>query len=353
MEQTMNDFAPDYMNIVNAANNVKPKRLPLYEHNINIDFMEKYYGRQFGYLANGDYEDQLEFMDIYTGFFREMEYDTVSFECCISPVMPGSGALGGHQPGVIRDRETFEAYPWEQIPDIFFEHYDSQFRALRERMPEGMKAVGGPGNGVFECVQDVVGYTQLSYIMIDDPQLYEDLFLAVGKVFVEIWTRFMKDYSDIYCVCRFGDDLGFKSQTLISHESILRDVIPQYRKITDLVHSYDKPFLLHSCGQIFDVMDAMIDEGGIDAKHSNEDQIAPFSEWVNRYGDRIGNFGGVDMNVLCMNTEDEIRSYINEVIEYSVDKGGFAIGSGNSIPNYVPLEGYLAMIEAVKAYRSQ
>jgi hypothetical protein len=30
---------------------------------------------------------------------------------------------------------------------------------------------------------------------------------------------------------------------------------------------------------------------------------------------------------------------------------GYALGSGNSIPDYVPVEGYLAMIEGAKAIR--
>ncbi|GAH43897.1 unnamed protein product, partial [marine sediment metagenome] len=56
-------------------------------------------------------------------------------------------------------------------------------------------------------------------------------------------------------------------------------IIPQYKKIVDLVHSYGKPFLLHSCGNIFSVMEDIISIAGIDAKHSNEDEIAPFSMW--------------------------------------------------------------------------
>ena len=31
--------------------------------------------------------------------------------------------------------------------------------------------------------------------------------------------------------------------------------------------------------------------------------------------------------------------------------GGYALGSGNSIPDYVPVEGYLAMVEGVRARR--
>ena len=41
-------------------------------------------------------------------------------------------------------------------------------------------------------------------------------------------------------------------------------------------------------------MDDLIDEAKIDAKHSNEDQIDPFSVWVQRYGNKIGNLGGID-----------------------------------------------------------
>jgi hypothetical protein len=37
-------------------------------------------------------------------------------------------------------------------------------------------------------------------------------------------------------------------------EEIRKHIIPHYNRIADLVHSYDKPFLLHSCGKIYDVM---------------------------------------------------------------------------------------------------
>lgn len=54
-----------------------------------------------------------------------------------------------------------------------------------------MKAVGGPGNGVFECVQDVVGYEELCYIKADDEELYEDIFNTVGKMMYLIWEELL------------------------------------------------------------------------------------------------------------------------------------------------------------------
>lgn len=349
----MGQFTPDYTNIVKAAKNITPDRMPIYEHAISERIMEKILNRQFAGLYEGNKEDRREFFRIYNGFYKAMGYDTVTFERCIGPVMPGSGALGQHKPGTIKNREDFEKYPWKEIPDLFFKAYSEDFELLGEQMPEGMKAIGGPGNGVFECVQDVVGYTDLCYISADDPELYHDLFAAVGNMMYSIWERFLEKFGDLYVVCRFGDDLGFKSTTLIPPEDIKMKIIPRYRRIIELVHSHNKPFLLHSCGQIFDVMEDLIHIAGIDAKHSNEDQIAPFSVWVEKYGDRIGNFGGVDTDHLCRKSEKEIRENVREVVGYSIHSGGFALGSGNSIPDYVPVEGYLAMVETAREIRGE
>ncbi len=346
------DFQPDFRNVEGAARNIEAKRLPLYEHIICPEIMETILGRKFAGLAEGDTADRREYFSEYCAFFRRMGYDTVSFERCIGPVMPGSGALGNHRPGVVRTRADFERYPWAEIPEAFFTAYSADFAGLRDGMPAGMKAVGGPGNGVFECVQDITGYTELCYIAADDPELYADLFAAVGRTNLAIWRRFMAEFGEAYCVLRFGDDLGFKSNTLISFDDIRNLVVPEYRGIVDLVHAYGKPFLLHSCGRIFDVMDELV-AAGIDAKHSNEDQIAPFPLWVERYGDRIGNFGGADTDFICRNDPATIREYVRDVISRSVGHGGFAFGSGNSIPDYVPAEGYLAMVRAVREWRGE
>lgn len=347
----MKEFMPDYRNIFDAASNRTARRAPLYEHQISDAVMERVQGREFRGLFGGNAADKKEYFRNFCAFFRKMGYDTVSFERCIGPVMPGSGALGEHKPGVIHCRADFDRYPWHELKDRYFRAYAEDFELLGEVMPAGMKAIGGVGNGVFECVQDVVGYVNLCYISSDDPALYADLFAAVGRAMHEIWEEFLRRFGDLYCVCRVGDDLGFKSSTLLSAEDIRAHVIPRYKPVVDLVHAAGKPFLLHSCGNIFSVMDDIISIARIDAKHSNEDEIAPFREWIERYGGRIGNFGGVDTDHLCRKGEAEIREITIEAIRCAEGRGGFALGSGNSIPDYVPVEGYLAMVNAAREYR--
>ncbi len=344
-------FKPDYRNIVDAAYNRRPARLPLYEHLINIDFIEKVLDRPLAELISGSDADVLEYFKHYCGFFKDMTYDTVSFEFCIGPILPDSGALLGERAGPIQNRSDFENYPWDKLPELFWQTADRQYKALAETLPEGMKLIGGVGNGAFEISEDLVGFEYLSYMQIDDPQLFADLYTKIGDLMVQIWSEFLKRYGHLYGVCRFGDDLGFKTGTLMAPSTIVSHIVPQYKRVIDLVHNAGLPFLLHSCGCIFDVMDQIID-AGIDAKHSNEDVIAPFDRWIEDYNDRIGLFGGIDVDLLCSQTPDKTCEYVAQVGQkFRKECKGYALGSGNSIPGYVPVDGYMAMIEAAHRIR--
>lgn len=350
------ECTPDYRNIVLAARNHPAPRLPLYEHGFGGKIIRELTGlTPYDTWYSTDMKESLEGWRQFWEFWRLMGYDTVSMDFGVCGALVGGGALGGHQEGCIKDRADFERYPWDEIPQRYFDRYAPYIRNFAETCPPGMKAVGGVGNGIFEALQDIVGYLNLCYIKGDDEDLFYDLFEAMGQVQIKIWEKFLPLYHDVFCVLRFGDDLGYKCQTLISPDDIRRCVIPVYQKILSMVHTQTgKPFLLHSCGCIFDVMDDLIDTAGIDAKHSNEDQIAPFTEWVERYGSRIGNFGGLDTGVLCTETPETIRAMTLdclERIERIPNHGGIAFSSGNSIPDYVPTEGYLAMVEAVRDWR--
>jgi len=347
----MLEFQPNYHNIIDSARNKKPSRYPLYEHIISEKVMEKILDYNFSNLYHGNESEKREYFYNYCKFFQKTGYDTVSFECPINEVMPNSGALFGDSEGAIRTREDYENYPWEDIPHNFFKKYSNDFKLLKEQMPEGMNAIGGPGNGVFECVQDLVGFEKLCYIWGENPKLFSDIFTKTGKIIYKIWKEFLLKFADIYAVCRFGDDLGFQSSTLLTPNSIKKNILPQYKKIVELVHSYNKPFLLHSCGNIFNIMDDLICYVKIDAKHSNEDNIAHFEVWLNKYGDKIGNFGGVDTDVLCREDEQSIKKYVDNIFHLAKNYQGIAFGSGNSIPDYVPVSGYIAMVEKFRELR--
>jgi len=339
-------FTPDYNNIVAVANGRAPARTPLYEHFVNDESIEQISG-----IALRGLEPE-EYLRRYCEFYRRMGYDAVPFEGCIAAVFPGGGALGDrrHDPA-IKGREDFEKYPWDEVFDRYFREFTPMFRAFEKALPPGMKAIGGAGSGPFECAQDLCGYENLCYWIHDDPELLQDLFARIGDVSVAIWRRLLTEFGDSICVARFGDDLGFKSGTSLGDDATRTFVLPQYIPIIAEVHRQGKPFLLHSCGNLFGVMDDII-AAGVNAKHSNEDVIAHFGEWIDRYSDRIGLCGGVDVDALCRFSLDELGPYIDNLFAKAQGRA-VAIGSGNSIPPYVPPEKYLFMVERVRKLRGE
>jgi uroporphyrinogen decarboxylase len=331
--------------------NRRPTRLPIYEHIISPVIMEQILNSEFADLIEGETADQIEFFRQYCRFFREMTHDTVSYEVTICTTLPDHGAIFGSRPGPIQNRSDFDAYPWSELPDRYWKVAASRFDALSKSLPPGMKAAGGIGNGVFELSEDLVGFEYLAYMTVDDPELLDHLYGKIGDLMVEIWSVFLDRYADGFAVCRFGDDLGFKTSTLVSPKMIRQFILPQYKRVIDLIKAAGKPFLWHSCGNIFAIMDDVL-ALGIDAKHSNEDAIAPFDKWISLYGDRIGLLGGIDVDLLCTEDPGEIIKIVYERGKrFRMTAQGYALGSGNSIPDYVPVDSYLALVEAANQIR--
>jgi hypothetical protein len=345
-----NVFEPDYRNILQVLNNEKPARLPLYEHHIDAPFIEKAIGKKLGVESNKPKELEHYYSEV-IGFWKDMTFDAFDYEAAICEIYPNHGAILGGMLGPIQTREDFEKYPFDKLPEIFWEAYTPHLEAIRKVLPPGMKAFGGCGYGIFESSEDLVGFESLAVLQYLDPELFADLFIKIGDLYEVLWTEMIERYDDLFVFYRMGDDLGYKTATLLEPETIRTHILPQYKRVIDIVHNNGKKFLLHSCGNIFEIMDDIIDLG-IDAKHSNEDEIAPFEKWIELYGDRIGLFGGIDVNTLCLNSYDDVFNIVFEKgKKYMNMSKGFGLGSGNSIAEYVPVDGFMGMVDAVKELR--
>ena len=109
-------------------------------------------------------------------------------------------------------------------------------------------------------------------------------------------------------------------------------------------------FIVHSCGNLKVVMDDIINYVGIDAKHSFEDTSYPVIEYKRLYGEKIAILGGVDMDKLSRMPNREFREYVRRIIRECAPGGGYALGCGNSVANYVDLKNYLSMLEMGRIY---
>ena len=92
---------------------------------------------------------------------------------------------------------------------------------------------------------------------------------------------------------------------------------------------------------------------GWGAKHSFEDSIEPVWESKCKYGDRVALLGGFDMDKICRFGTDEVRKHTRVLIDKCSGNGGWALGTGNSVANYVNIENFLTMLEEGYLYGSR
>jgi uroporphyrinogen decarboxylase len=114
-----------------------------------------------------------------------------------------------------------------------------------------------------------------------------------------------------------------------------------------------KMFWYHCCGNVYrsGVLKDLIEDVGIDAFHAFQDQILPVAQFQARYGRQVVCLGGVDVDCLARLTEGPLRAYVREILTSCMPGGRFALGSGSTVTNYVPLNSYLAMLD--ESYRWQ
>ncbi len=170
---------------------------------------------------------------------------------------------------------------------------------------------------------------------------------AVARRVDEVLCTVVETTAAMECVGAqwLNDDMGFKNGPMASPETLRTYIFPTQKRICEIAHRHGKPILLHSCGNLEEITAELIDEVGIDAKHSFEDVIMPVWEVKRRWGKRMALLGGVDMDVLARGSEEQVRAYTRRCIEECAPGGGWALGSGNSVANYLPVGNFLAMLD--------
>ncbi|HUT55922.1 MAG TPA: uroporphyrinogen decarboxylase family protein [bacterium] len=239
--------------------------------------------------------------------------------------------------GPIMSWDDFKRFRWPR--DI--KAVNAMSRTMAKRVPDGMKVMVIPG-GVFEWTTWLMGLVPFSYALADQPDLVDAVIEKVTSLIAAVVEDIMTEpnVGGIF----MGDDLGFYSGTFVSPRVLREKFLPRTRQIVDITHKAGGVFVLHTCGNMYAVMDDII-AMGVDAKHSYEDKIMPVEEVHAKWGDRIGIIGGVDMNLMAKGSEDEVRARTRQVLDLCATKGRYVLGTGNSVANYVPLGNYLAMID--------
>jgi len=243
--------------------------------------------------------------------------------------------------GPITSWAEFEAYPW---PDPA----RAGTRALEwceHNLPDDMCVVAGGGFGhIAEHLIWLMGYETICYALYDDRDLVRAISDRIVAVFAEV-MRLVLQFPRVRATWG-SDDLGHRSGTLLSPSDTREFILGGHKLMAQMSHAAGRPYMLHSCGNLAAIMDDLVDDVRIDAKHSFEDTIENVMDAKDTYGARIALLGGIDVDFLCTASPDAIRRRVNATLDKCMPGGGYCLGTGNSVANYIPLESYLVMLDA-------
>lgn len=329
---------PDFSQILKVFIRKKPDRPVLFDFFLNDELFQKVTGKDMKTLSLEEQLDtQLETFLIFGYDYLTIKCEEFKFNKSDRPTESSTLMTGN---GQITNQEEFVKYLWPKTSEMRKDVLDMKWA---KRDYEGLKLiVYGPG-GILENVTDILGYDNMCYLLYDEEELISNIFSKVGSLMLEYYKEVI-DYEKVGAII-YNDDWGFKNSTLIAPDTLRKYVFPWVKQIVELAHSRNKPIMLHSCGNLGDIMDDIF-ALGFDAKHSYEDIILPVEEAYMKWIDKIAIIGGIDVDFICRSAPEDVYARCRNMLKISEEKGGYALGTGNSVPNYVPYDNYCAMLSA-------
>ena len=328
---------PDFSNLLAVLERKKPSRPTLFEFFLN----DRLYQRLVPEGPSPE-DGELAWPNYIVKAFCQAGYDYAAilppgFDFPSARIQVGR-TISINEGALITDRASFNVYAW---PDPHTTQYEMMDRL---RLPSGMKLIGYSPDGLLENVIKLVGYERLCYLLLDDEKLVADVFEEVGARLLRYYELLSRPASVGACIA--NDDWGFKTQTMLSPQDMRRFVFPWYKKIVQAVHSTGKPVILHSCGYFQRIAADIAGEMRFDARHSYEDVILPVEEVYEQYQSQFGILGGIDVDFICRSSPEAVYRRSKAMLARAAVRGGYALGTGNSVPDYVPDAGYFAMTRA-------
>lgn len=202
------------------------------------------------------------------------------------------------------------------------------------------------GGCYYGHLRNLCGVKTSSYLFCDAPELVEELFERIYIVCAEGIKRaagagLRIDYLG------FGEDIAFKTSTLVSPAMFRKFLLPRYKKIVELARQNGIEITYYdSDGNINPFMELYF-EAGIDAFWPCE--VAADMDPVDlrkRYGKRIKMAGGMDKRELAKG-KDAIKKEVMRKVPL-IEEGGYIPAIDHSVSSDISLENYTYFISLLK-----
>ncbi len=336
-------YHPDFNRLRTTLYAGKADRVPLMELGIDEGLMGQFLGRPIQTL-----QDKID-------FFRCAGYDYIKLSPIINMNPAGIEPQGGlaqsqaseldrartwgtEGKGVITNWQEFERFQWAEVNDEMFRLFEEAEKLL----PEEMQIIGQYGD-IFTFTWEFMGFETFSFALVENPELVAAIFDRVGTIIYSLFER-MAQFDRVGGLF-YSDDIAYYSGLMVSPRTLHTFLFPWMKKIGELCKRRHIPFIYHTDGRLWDILEDLL-ALGINALQPIEPKAMDIREVKQKYGDRLGLVGSVDVDLLARGKPEDIRAVVKGLIKDVGFKGGYCVGSGNTIPNYIPITNYRAMLEA-------
>lgn len=147
------------------------------------------------------------------------------------------------------------------------------------------------------------------------------------------------------------EDMGYTKAPFVSPALYKEFIFPYHKRVADFIHSYDLPFIMHSCGRIRPLLPHLVDAGidGLQALEAKAGQHVV--EMAEATGNKIAFMGNLDIRAFESNDrqtlEAEIIPKLTAVREKRIP---YVFFSDHSIPKSVKLETYRYALDLHKKF---
>ena len=231
------------------------------------------------------------------------------------------------------------------------EHLEDRF-ALLDKYQEAVK---GTGIGLFVLTGDffctafdsIFGFENFMYLLNDEPDLIEEILERYARHYAQMAERLTGyDLTFFYA----GDDIAFKSGTLINPEKMRKIWLPRMDRIMEPARKRGIPILYHSDGNIINLLPDLIDIG-VSAINPVEPYGMDIRDVKRKFGRHLSIVGNLDAGGnLSMGTPDDVREEARRLIDDVGKDGGLVLASSHSITRNIKPDNFLAMIETAQTY---
>lgn len=337
---------PNFKNLQNTLFNIKSDSIPLIELGIDQRIKSTILNRPLLSL-----KDDIEFM-------YHMGYDFIKLQPQIqfnlqtqkiakstvnSQVKQAADrAWAPDSEGTIKSWSEFEKFNWPEKSQIDY----SRFEEVRNLLPEGMGVIGQYGD-IFTLAWELMGFENFAMAIYEQPEFVIALFDKISDLILDTFDN-MADMDWVGALW-YSDDIAYSSGAMINPRILRTYFFPLLKRIGDRAKEKNIPLIYHSDGNLWDVMDDII-ESGVNALHPIEPKSMDIIEVKEKVGQKLCLCGGVEVDLLARGSENEVIALVEKWLSEVGSKGGYCAGSSNSIPEYVNVDNYKAMVRTVLEY---